>query len=346
MRKIFTTLLCAAVSLSLFANSYQTINGIYYGLNTTKHEAEVVLNDRAHMPSETDVVVPATVVYDEVTYTVTGVEGTGSLPVIDNTIESLELPNTIRTIGKYGLARLQALTQIVIPDSVAEIMDFAFFECSQLVYIELPYGKPATIGEAAFCSCVELAYIFIPQNITSIGDRAFRYCNQLNAVDLEAITPPTVGANAFDGCYATVIFNIPCADNYTSAAGWSDLAANTTDYAFSEQGVMLELQSEDPAKGSVARTGEAISCSNLTTTIEATPESGFAFLKWDDGNTDNPRTLTLVTSTALTAMFVEDTGTGIDETSTGASAVKRLVNGQLLIERDGRIYNAQGVEVK
>ena len=38
--------------------------------------------------------------------------------------------------------------------------------------------------------------------------------------------------------------------------------------------------------------------------------------------------------------------TALDNTAVENSAVKRLVNGQLLIERDGRIYNALGVEVK
>ena len=36
----------------------------------------------------------------------------------------------------------------------------------------------------------------------------------------------------------------------------------------------------------------------------------------------------------------------LDETATDASAVKRLVNGQLFIERDGKTFNAQGIEVK
>ena len=34
------------------------------------------------------------------------------------------------------------------------------------------------------------------------------------------------------------------------------------------------------------------------------------------------------------------------ETATDANAVKRLVNGQLLIETNGKTYNAQGVELR
>ena len=44
--------------------------------------------------------------------------------------------------------------------------------------------------------------------------------------------------------------------------------------------------------------------------------------------------------------FTTGAATALDETATDASAVKRLVNGQLLIEKNGRTFNALGAEVK
>ena len=44
--------------------------------------------------------------------------------------------------------------------------------------------------------------------------------------------------------------------------------------------------------------------------------------------------------------FVPSSATAIDNTADDAKAVKRVVNGQLLIERDGKTFNAQGIEVK
>ena len=38
--------------------------------------------------------------------------------------------------------------------------------------------------------------------------------------------------------------------------------------------------------------------------------------------------------------------TGLDDTVSDATAIKRLVNGQLLIEKNGRIFNATGQELK
>ncbi len=52
---------------------------------------------------------------------------------------------------------------------------------------------------------------------------------------------------------------------------------------------------------------------NTTTTISATPNQGYRFVQWQDGNTDNPRTITVTADMTYTATFAE--GVGIDEVS-------------------------------
>ncbi|MBQ8721614.1 MAG: hypothetical protein IJY67_05655 [Paludibacteraceae bacterium] len=42
-----------------------------------------------------------------------------------------------------------------------------------------------------------------------------------------------------------------------------------------------------------------------TATLTATPNDGYKFVKWDDGNTDNPRTITVTKDTTYTATFEE-----------------------------------------
>jgi hypothetical protein len=48
----------------------------------------------------------------------------------------------------------------------------------------------------------------------------------------------------------------------------------------------------------------------------------------------------------MIAVFEVDPSTGVDNTTTDGKAVKRMVNGQLLIEREGKVYNALGAEVQ
>ena len=45
-------------------------------------------------------------------------------------------------------------------------------------------------------------------------------------------------------------------------------------------------------------------CATPSTTIVATPNAGYLFALWSDGDTLNPRTLTIDRDTLLTALFV------------------------------------------
>ena len=44
--------------------------------------------------------------------------------------------------------------------------------------------------------------------------------------------------------------------------------------------------------------------------------------------------------------FKASTATALDNTAVETKSIKRIVNGQLFIERDGKMYNAQGAQVK
>ena len=51
-------------------------------------------------------------------------------------------------------------------------------------------------------------------------------------------------------------------------------------------------------------------------TLSATPAEGYYFASWDDGLTDNPRSLTVTSDTTLTALFAERTGIADEPQST------------------------------
>ncbi len=50
-------------------------------------------------------------------------------------------------------------------------------------------------------------------------------------------------------------------------------------------------------------TGAGSYAENATATIAATPNAGYTFVKWQDGNTDNPRTITVTGDATYTAIF-------------------------------------------
>ncbi len=73
------------------------------------------------------------------------------------------------------------MTDIVIPDSVTSIGDYAFYESTSLASITISDGVES-IGNYAFYGCTELTSVTIFDSITSIGIFAFDGCTGLKHV--------------------------------------------------------------------------------------------------------------------------------------------------------------------
>ena len=62
---------------------------------------------------------------------------------------------------------------------------------------------------------------------------------------------------------------------------------------------------------------------------------------------DNPYTFTMTADVAYLAEFAAGTPTGVEDVqSDKVQTTKFLLDGQLLIEKNGKTYNAQGLLVK
>ena len=73
----------------------------------------------------------------------------------------------------------------------------------------------------------------------------------------------------------------------------------------------LTVRSANAEQGSVS--GGGTFDEGSTQTVQATPKTGFAFDKWSDGSTQNPRTVKLTSDLTLTASFKVDTTGGGDQ---------------------------------
>ena len=77
----------------------------------------------------------------------------------------------------------------------------------------------------------------------------------------------------------------------------------------------LTVRSANESQGTVS--GGGTFDDGSTQTIQATPQAGYAFDKWSDGNMENPRTVKLTSDLTLTASFKTATTGGGDQGSGG-----------------------------
>ena len=109
----------------------------------------------------------------------------------------------------------------------------------------------------------------------------------------------------------------------------------------------VTVSSADPTMGSATVNGNtsATVMSGETVTLTATPNSGYHFVRWDDNNTDNPRTVTVTADMSFTAIFMVDGGTeGIEDID--ASNIKVYADdGRIVVEGitdEVRVYDMMG----
>ncbi|MBD5327654.1 MAG: leucine-rich repeat domain-containing protein [Bacteroides sp.] len=79
----------------------------------------------------------------------------------------------------------EKVTDIVVPNTITEIKDYAFYQCN-IARINIP-SSVTSIGKSAFYRCMSLTSINIPSSVTSIGETAFYRCTSLRRVEFESL---------------------------------------------------------------------------------------------------------------------------------------------------------------
>ena len=139
-------------------------------------------------------------------------------------VADLVVPDSVEAIGDFAFASCEGLLSVAIGDGVKSIGKSAFLKCRNLVTATVGDGV-VSIGEMAFNSCTSLTGITLGRGLESIGTKAFSSSMMIGDITCKATNPPVLAnKDAFsNGIYkkATVTVPMESLDAYRTAAVWS-----------------------------------------------------------------------------------------------------------------------------
>ena len=113
-------------------------------------------------------------------------------------VKEIVIPDTVTEIKDYAFCSFEGITSVTIPDSVTSIGEGAFSSCTSLISVTIP-DSVTSIGSSVFSGCTSLTSVTIPDSVTSIGYYAFYNCTSLASVTIgDSMT--NIGDYAFYNC--------------------------------------------------------------------------------------------------------------------------------------------------
>ena len=122
-------------------------------------------------------------------------------------ITDLVIPNSITSISDYAFLNCLSIKSVSFPNTVTSIGKEAFFGCNNLVDVTIGESVK-TIGEYAFYYCDSLTNLLIPNAVTSIGYSAFYKCSSLISIDIPN-SVKEIGSFAFSFCTNLTSVTLP-----------------------------------------------------------------------------------------------------------------------------------------
>jgi len=229
-------LLVLILPITVSAHDF-VVDGIYYYINGNK--ASVTYQGTAYDQYSNEytgeVIIPSTVTYNGMTYSVTRI---GQNAFRDcSGLTGVTIPNSVTNIGDDAFFNCTSMTSVTIGNSVTSIGISAFYGCTKLNSVHIsdleawckinfePFvanftANPLTCAHHLFLNGVEVKDLVIPSTITAINKCAFSGCTGLTSVTFpNSVT--TIGDYAFDGCNCFKYSSITFSESISNIGVWA-----------------------------------------------------------------------------------------------------------------------------
>ena len=265
------------------------------------------------------------------------------------TIVSVQLPSSLTRIENEAFGKCTMLSSVDLPESVSFIGQSAFANCSTLTSVHIHSYTPPTIANNSFSTISSTATLYVPCGAQATYQGSTLWNSAFSTV--QEYFPYTLSAVSANPAFGQVtVLQAPICGNPQAQVqatpyngfrftGWTDgVQQNPRNIVVISDTIITALfvvddqteytitvTSANPTMGTVS--GGGTYNEGATAMLTATANSGYHFTQWQDGNTQNPRTVTVTGNATYTAYFEANAPTQYSLTVTSANPTMGTVSG-------------------